>query len=118
MWTPEEYRRIWLPYCVKKMKDNIGGWIVLNRRYKPLGMSLDKWVIYEEVPKAVRIKRITIQAQAKLDHGSRLGAFWLPDDMIWLYHDGCVPTSSAAHWKAYQTRLFLLSRLKCFGGER
>jgi hypothetical protein len=113
----EEYRRIWLPYCIKKMNDAIGGWIVLNRRYKPLGMPTDDWVVYEDVPRYVRIKRITLSQQKKIHHGCIDAAPWLPNDMIWLYHDGCRPTASSSDWNAYQRRLLVLSSLNCFGPD-
>jgi hypothetical protein len=118
MWSPEEYRRIWLPYAVKKMKDKIGGWIPLNRGYKPLGCTLDKWVEYESVPRACRIKTITVPQQKKIHHGCESAARFEPNTMIWLYHDLSIPTRSAEHWDAYQQRLYLLSRLKCFGADR
>ena len=118
MHSPEEYRRIWLPYAVKKIDDKIGGWIPLNREYKPLGMPTEGWVEYEDVPKALRIKRITIAQQKVLHQWCEQAGPWRPNDLIWLYHDGSVPTSSVANWKAYQERLFLLSRLDCFGSDR
>jgi hypothetical protein len=117
MWSNEEYRRIWLPYAVKKMNDDAGGWIPLNRRYKPLGEPTDNWVKYEDFPKALRIKSITLQQQKKIHHGNSNAAPWLPNEMIWLYHDSVIPTKSPAHWRAYQERLFVLSRLKCFGAD-
>lgn len=113
----EECRRIWLPYVVRKMNDKIGGWIVLNRRYKPLGMRLDAWVDYEDIPKQVRIKAITLPQQKKLFHGDTINSPWLPNRMIWLYSDGSVPTRSPSNWEAYQQRLRLLSSLDCFGSD-
>jgi hypothetical protein len=118
MCSPDEYRRIWLPYAVKKMDDKVGGWIALNRGYKPLGCTLDRWVEYENVPRAGRIKSITLPQQKKIHHGCESAAPFEPDTMIWLYDDSTVPTRSAKHWDAYQQRLYLLSRLKCFGAER
>ncbi len=117
MHSTGEFRRIWLPYVIKKMADPVGGWIVLNRGYKPVGYPTEGWVDYEDVPKSVRIKQVTLPQQKKLFHGSGLGSF-RPDDMIFLYHDRCIPSSSICNWKAYQERLFLLSRLDCFGGTR
>ena len=113
----EEYRRIWLPYCVQKMNDHAGGWIVLNREYKPLGMPLDQWAVYEDVPMHQRIRRITLCQQKKLYHGSEDSAPWLPNNTIWLYHDGSIPTYSKIKWDAYQRRLFVLSSLSCFSTD-
>jgi hypothetical protein len=118
MWSPEEYRRIWLPYAVKKINDKIGGWVPLNRRYKPLGVRTDQWIEYEDVPREVRIKSISVPQQKKIHHGCELAARFEPNTMIWLYHDSIIPTQSAKHWDSYQQRLYLLSRLKCFGAER
>ena len=115
MWPTEEYRRIFLPYAVVKMNDESGGWIPLNRRYKPVGMSTEDWVEYEQFPKALRIKQITLPQQKKIHHGCERASPWRPNEIIWLYHDTCVPTDSPLHWKSYQDRLFVLSRLKCFG---
>ena len=111
----EEYRRVWLPYCLKKMNDQAGGWIVLNRRYKPLGMPLDQWAVYEDVPRHQRVRRITLPQQKRLYHGCVGNGPWLPNDTIWLYHDGSIPTHSKLNWDAYQQRLSVLSSLSCFG---
>jgi hypothetical protein len=112
----DAFRRVWLPYCVKKMSDEIGGWIVLNRGYKPLGGRLDLWVNYQEVPAWQRIKRITLSQQEKIDHGCRLASGWRPDEIVWLYHDGCIPTYSNRNWSAYSERLSVLYSLGALDG--
>ena len=114
----EQFRRIWMPYLVYKLNDDIGGWIPLNRHYKPIGTPGTVWVKYEEAPKFQRIKKITLAQQKKLFHGVINDSSWMPDDMIWLYSDSCIPTSSAANWHAYQQRLQLLARLDCFGLDK
>lgn len=110
----EEFRKLWLPYCVKKMNDQIGGWIVLNRKYKPLGFRLDLWACYENVPRFQRIRSIPLPQQRKIFHGSLIHGPWLPNEMIWLYHDGCIPTRSLTNWDSYQSRLRVLSSLDLF----
>jgi CRISPR/Cas system-associated endonuclease/helicase Cas3 len=111
----EQFRRLWMPYLVYKINDDIGGWIPLNRHYKPIGTPGTAWVKYEETPKHLRIKTITLSQQKKLFHWVTEDASWLPNDMVWLYSDSCIPTSSAANWNQYQQKLQLLAKLNCFG---
>ena len=111
----DEFRRIWMPYLVLKINDGIGGWIPLNRYYKPIGTVPPVWVKYEDAPRGGRIKEITLPQQKKL-HWAGGGANWRPNDAVWLYDDGCIPTRSAANWNDYQEKLQLLAKLDCFGG--
>lgn len=103
-----EFRRVYLPYCVTKMHDSIGGWIVLNRHYKPLGQP-NVWFDYKNIPPDVRIAEITISQQTRLHHG--YGNF-IPDDTVWLYNDACVPMNTKAYWLQYQEKLAILAKLK------
>jgi len=114
----EQFRRIWMPYCVHKINDDIGGWIPLNRHYKLIGASGNIWVEYEDVPKFQRIKKITLPQQKKLFHGIANDALWMPNSKIWLYSDSCVPTSSTTNWHLYQQKLQLLAKLDCFGLDK
>lgn len=85
-----------------------GRYLAVNRAYKPLGGLAGAWVDYDTHPQAVKFKRLTADTIAKLSiHGE-------PDSSgrIYLYDDGCIPTSSPAHWTAYAGRLGLLARLK------
>lgn len=118
IWNTEQCRRLWFPYAVQKVNDAIGGWIILNRHYKPLGAPSNRWVKYEGIPPFMRIKRITRAQQRKLDHGERLAAPLRLDEIIWLYHDSIIPTSSQSNWTSYQKRLFILARLDCFGADK
>ena len=108
-----------LPYCLLQMEDDaIGGWIVLNRHYKPLGGDRKTWYVYQEVPASARIKEITPEQHDLLsweevemlnvdeeNHVIRHG-------MIWLYNDGCLPHHD---WDAYVKRLEVLRDLPTMG---
>lgn len=98
-------RHIYFPYCVQRLKD--GRYIVLNRRYKPLGISDNAWVDYESHPSAQPLEGLTA---AKAKAMSHLG----DDDIecIYLYADARIPTDSPDLWKAYEKRLQVLAKLK------
>lgn len=96
---------MFLPYCLQRLAS--GRWLVLNRGYKPLGAPIDQRVDYETVPGA-RVK-LTAAAKRKLDYKGNGDP---TADRIWLYNDGCLPTASPAHWRAYQARLEVLAKLR------
>ena len=101
-----EFRQVFLPYCLMRLGD--GSYVVLNRRYKPVGISVTDWVDYETYPVKVRFKRALSAAQiARLDCKGRADG-----DRIYLYNDGCVPTHSHADWQAYSERLERLAAYK------
>ena len=100
-----------LPYCVKRLSD--GRHVILNRRYKPVGMITDEWVDYG--PYAIRFKRLLKPTIGKISWRGE-GADWEPrgrEAFIWLYNDGCTPRSDAPKRdvKAYLDRLAALMRL-------
>ena len=98
-----EVRQIFLPYCLEQLKD--GGYLFLNRRYKPLGVFSDDWVDYESHPSRFRFKRALSKLQiGKLDCNGRTDAA-----RIYLYNDGCVPTDSPTAWAAYSERMSRLA---------
>jgi hypothetical protein len=97
-----EFRFFYLPYCIERVSP--GKYVILNRKYKPLGITEGDHVDY--MPWAVSMK-LTAQTAAKLS--------WKGDpslEKIWLYHDGSIPTRSAAHMTAYLERLAILAKLK------
>jgi hypothetical protein len=102
---PYELRYIYLPYCIQRQKD--GSYIVLNRDYKPLGIKPTELVDYESYPIKVKLRGLGAATAAKISwKGSReLSA-------IYLYNDGCVPTSSNANMTAYLARLARFAKLR------
>lgn len=102
----EEFRKVFLPYCLDRQPD--GRYAVLNRRYKPVGMTVDPgaWVTYADHPCLVTLKGLTPLRAAKLSpRGDGTPA------RVYLYDDGCVPTASAADWAAYSQRLQTIAKL-------
>lgn len=57
-----DFRSIFLPYCLRKLSD--GRYVVLNRRYKPVGLKAKDHVEYEEY--SVNLKGIGPATAAKL----------------------------------------------------
>lgn len=105
-----DFRAIWMPYVLAKVEDDKGGWIALNRHYKPLGMPSKEWVDYSSVPVECRIKSIKPSTARRLswkqenhDHDA---------SMIFLYNDSCVPAKSKKDWQAYSEKLDILASLK------
>lgn len=105
-----DFRAIWMPYALAKVEDAKGGWIALNRYYKPLGFDSRVHVDYSTVPTTSRIKTIRANT-AKALSWSGEGAV---DDgrMIFLYNDNCTPNVSEANWRLYEKKLSLLAALK------
>ena len=99
------FRHLYLPYCLQLLSD--GRYIVLNRKYKPLGISSSDWVDYETHPTAQRLKGLTA---AKVKQISARGSDRL--ESIHLYNDSCIPTASPEHWAAYSKRLSILAELR------
>jgi hypothetical protein len=94
-----------LPYCVQREED--GGYVVLNRDYKPLGFNTKEHLDYGNYPISVRFSRLLAVTAAKISvHGK--GDL----DVIYLYDDGTIPTESAANMTAYLKRLAVLNGLK------
>lgn len=98
------FRHVYLPYCLQQLKD--GRYIVLNRKYKPLGINSSDWVDYDSHPTAQHLKGLTA---AKAKQISARGYDKL--DVIHLYNDGCIPTANAENWAAYSKRLSILAEL-------
>ena len=103
------FRQRFLPYVVTQ--DTATGEVcVLNREYVPLGYDPHN---RHETPQeafvdtAVKFKKLTLADLRKIsfDHNAQVGGD------IYLYNDGCVPTSSKANWDAYSARLAHLAKL-------
>lgn len=94
-----EVRQVFLVYCMQQLED--GRYILLNRRYKPLGVHSEEWVKYEEHPSCFKLKRaLSAKQVAALSHDGETDP-----RCIYFYGDGCIPTDSDAHWAAYSKRL-------------
>ena len=94
-----EIRQIFMPYCLERLKD--GGYLFLNRKYKPLGVLSADWVDYDAHPSQFKFKRALSAAQiSALSYCGDTNP-----DRIYLYNDGCTPTDGDAHWKAYSAKL-------------
>ncbi len=97
----DEARQVFLPYCIQQIAD--GRYVVLNRNYKPLGFRTRDWVDYGDY--AVPL-RITAKQAEKLSYeGSPNTSF------VCFYNDGCIPTASVMHMRAYLDRLAAFAKL-------
>ena len=102
---------MFLPYCLLLQED--GSYVVTNRRYKPVGLTMTEWVEYADYPCRIRFARALRDEQiALLDCKGRVNR-----DAIYLYSDGCIPTDSEANWKAYSSRLQRLAGYKVVAHE-
>jgi hypothetical protein len=106
------FRANWLPYALVKIDDEQGGWIPLNRHYKPLGMPSRTWVDYSSVPVECRIKNISSATAKRLSWKQE--GHDVNESMIFLYNDRCIPTGSKKDWLAYSAKLDIISSLKTF----
>ena len=86
---------VFLPYCLQKQAN--GSWVVLNRKYQPIG------------PVITKIDDLTLELVNQL---SVNGADDI--DAIYLYNDGTNPTISAVNLSAYANKLALLAKLRVF----
>ncbi len=100
-----DFRTIVMPYCLKKMED--GSYIVLNRKYKPVGFNTHEHLKYENYPTCHKIRGINKRTAASLSHNNN-------DDtnMIFLYDDGCIPTQNAENMHRYLDKLAVLAKYK------
>jgi hypothetical protein len=99
------YRQIFMPYCIKKLGPD--KWVVLNREYKPLGMS-DRSRMYDYDSFAVKLKITKKLAEklAILDNTTQS-----PKDMIFLYSASNPPINSSS-MGGYLEKIGLLMNLK------
>lgn len=90
-----EMRR-WLPYCVHEVKGDVR--ILVNRRYKPVGLLNDDWAQYSEF-QHLHVSLGDKQLEAFAHRGSSPG---------YLFNDGCPPWSSRTDAENYLNRLRIL----------
>jgi hypothetical protein len=97
-------RWIMFPYAIVNHKD--GSWTFLNRAYNVLG-AMEDHSDYHDPKHRIYLKGLTPAVLAKVDvHGRGT------DETTYLYHDGCIPGTSAANTNAYLKRLAPLLTLK------
>lgn len=104
--TVTDLRHLVLIYCLQRQPD--GRYVALNRRYNPLGFATTERLNSDAFPVHFKFKRALSAAQIVA-----LSCKGDPDpECIYLYQDGCIPTSSAADWSAYSARLERLAGYK------
>jgi len=99
-----DVRYLCFPYCLKRQSG--GRYVVLNRRYKPIGFDTHTHVDYEAYPITIKLRMTRKTAAALSCNGSEAV------DMIYLYNDACIPTRSATFMAAYLERLARFAKLQ------
>jgi hypothetical protein len=105
-----DMRAIALPYCLKLQ--NCGRYAVLNRAYKPLGFYTRDYIKYDDFPVLITM-RMTPQKAAKISYAKDANI-----REVFLYNDGCTPTSSPENLQAYIERLLNLSSIRILDAEQ
>jgi hypothetical protein len=105
-----DIRAIVLPYCLKLQA--CGRYALLNRAYKPLGFYTREYINYGDFPVLITM-RMTPQKAAKISYAKDTNI-----REVFLYNDGCAPTSSPENWQAYTERLLSLSLIRILGAEQ
>lgn len=100
--------RHFLPYALEPNPD--GSWVVLNRRYKPCGVTASGWVEYDDPRHSVRLPGLTRKRAAALDIDGGRDGDW--PRRFWLFNDETAPWRSDAAMAAYLARLTALMRLR------
>ncbi|MFH2138785.1 MAG: hypothetical protein ABII88_09770 [Candidatus Omnitrophota bacterium] len=100
-----DFKSVALPYCLKKLDD--GTYVILNRKYKPVGFNTSNQLDYKDYPICHKIKGIKQKTAMTLsfNHDDNV-------DSIYLYSDSCIPTSSAKNMNKYLEKLRILSKYK------
>jgi hypothetical protein len=99
-----EIRSAFLPYCIRQIKNGL--FVILNRERLPLGVT-DINASRDNEQHAVRLTGLDANTAKRL---SARGSSDL--DEIYLYNDGCIPTSDKKSSEAYFARLLILSNLR------
>lgn len=93
------------PYCLDQQPD--GSYAVLNRRYKPIGVTTNEHVDYMTAPGRVRLKRMGPATARALSHNGSGDV-----SRIYLYDDGSTPDRGQRELSAYLERLGRLMALQ------
>lgn len=102
-----DVRKIYMPYCLKRQED--GRWLILNRKYKPVGFNTDKHITYEDFPVSVKLKGLRKETLKKLSWNGNIDG-----ECIYLYDDGTAPTARKDLMDAYLEKLRILMRLTAY----
>ncbi len=100
-----DFRSVFLPYCLDKQPD--GRYVVLNRKYKPIGFTTKDHIKYDDYPICVKLKGIGAATAAKISFKGDSDL-----DRIYLYGDGCNPTTSSQYMNDYLKRLEILAKIQ------
>lgn len=93
-----EMRR-WLPYYVQPVSEELS--ILVNRHYKPVGMTASEWVDYDTF-RHLHLPHQGLRLDQFAHAGSKPG---------YLFNDGCKPWHGRRALKAYLVRLGVLKAL-------
>lgn len=101
----QDFRAICLPYCL--IRQSNGGYIVLNREYKPLGFNSTNRVDYNDYPITTAFKSLTKKTAVELSWSNSENL-----DEIFLYNDATNPLKSKKNMDAYLKKIERLAKLK------
>lgn len=101
----EDFRAVYMPYCIDRMKD--GKYVVLNRTYRPLGFITHDHIRYDEYPIAAEFTKLGEKTAAKLSWNGNTDL-----SRIYLYNDSTNPLRSDENMANYLERLKILAKLK------
>jgi hypothetical protein len=105
-----DFRAIYFPYCIQKLED--GSWVILNRKYKPVGFNTSDYIEYGQYPVSAKIEDITPAILKKLSYTGKVSG-----DSVYLYNDGCVPTRTEKDMNSYLKKLEILAKLTVIRGN-
>ena len=103
--------RTLFPYGMELQRS--GAWVFFNRGYKPVGMSVGRFIRYGDWPVGVKLKDLEHRTIAVLSCTGVYDEEWaIPGQAVHFYDDGSVPTSSARNMDTYVEKLRTLMLLE------
>jgi hypothetical protein len=99
-----DVRALFFPYVLSKQKD--GRYVLLNRRYKPVGFVTTDSIEYAKYPVSITLPGLTPRIASQLSCRADPNV-----DEIYLYSDQSKPTLGMKEMLAYQKKLALLATL-------
>ena len=100
----QDFRAIYLPYCIEQQEDQT--WLILNREYSPVGLAVAH-MPPGALPVAVRFKGLGPALLRKLSVDGKTDS-----GRIYLYNDRCNPIRGDEHMRVYLRKLALLAKLE------